>query len=548
MTDRSSLRDRLLAERQMSTDELWDAYEALLDRPLDEGLNTAHEVCDRWARDRGRLALAIRHADGSAERWTFAELSAASMRVARALAALGLGPGDRVAALVTRQVEAWIGALAAWRAGIVYVPLFVGFGPDALAQRLTAAEPAAVFVDHRFRTALAEAEELLGFEPRVITVAGPGGRGLRHGDRSFWAEHDAHPASFETAPTAPTDAATLLFTSGTSGDPKGCVMPHSLVHAQRPFLRHVLALTPADMLFTGADPGWAYGLYTGGVAIWGLGMPRVMYTGDFSGPAWLDAMEREQVTYAAGAPSAFRQLASAARRHGAPASLRGATCAGEPLDAPLAESWHELFGSDLQDGYGQTEVGMALGNFAYDEKPLVPGALASATPGFELALFDEGGNRVEEQGVLHVKRLRFQATSTYWRRPDLWESRWHGEWFSTGDVFRHDERGYWWFVGRGDDLIVTSGYNVGPAEVEAILLGHEGVADAAAVAADDPARGKVVRAVVVRSGATPEAELTAALQDLVRTRMGRHAYPRIIDYVEELPRTESGKLRRAALR
>ena len=403
-------------------------------------------------------------------------------------------------------------------------------------------------VDHRFRDAYESARELLDGDPGVITVGGPRGRGLRAGDRSFWAELERQPPAFETVATAPEEPATLLFTSGTTGPPKGCVMPHSLILAQRPFLNHTFALGPADMFFTGADPGWAYGLYTTGAAVSGLGHPRVIYTGDFSGAAWLETIEREQVTYASGAPSAFRQLVAAARRRPTPGSLRGATCAGEPLDPPLASAWRELTDSDLQDGYGQTELGMVLANFADDEKPLRPGALASVTPGFEVALLDGDGNEVDNQGVLHVKRPRYQATGTYWRRPDLWAARWRGEWFSTGDVFRRDEDGYLWFVGRDDDLIVTSGYNVGPAEVEAVLLHHPEVAEAAVVAADDPTRGKVVRAVVVRSGSDSPERLTRELQEMVRVRVGRHAYPRLVDFVDELPRTETGKLRRSALR
>ncbi len=545
---KGGFRERLLAERRLPPEQLWAIYEDELDRPLREGINTAHEACDRWARDRARLALIVRDPDGGSERWTFAELSAASMRMAAALRGMGLERGDRVAALLTRQIEAWIGALAAWRAGLVYLPLFVGFGADALAQRLGAGEPGAVLVDRRFRGAYEAARELLDSDPAVITVSGPRGRGLLPGDRSFWAELERRAPSFETVATTADEPATLLFTSGTTGPPKGCVMPHSLILAQRPFLNHTFGLEPSDMFFTGADPGWAYGLYTTGAAVSGLGHPRVMYTGDFSGAAWLQTIESESVTYASGAPSAFRQLVAAGRRQPAPDSLRGATCAGEPLDPSLASGWRELTGSDLQDGYGQTELGMVLANFADDEKPLRPGALASVTPGFEVALFDENGEETGEQGVLHVKRPRYQATITYWREPELWARRWRGEWFSTGDVFRRDEDGYLWFVGRDDDLIVTSGYNVGPAEVEAVLLSHPEVTEAAVVAADDPARGKVVRAVVVRAGSGSTERLTTELQEMTRTRIGRHAYPRLVDFVDELPRTETGKLRRSALR
>lgn len=544
----------LRAERRLSPDEVWAAAEARLDRPVSEGLNGAHEACDRWARDRARLGLIVRDGDGNSERWTYAELSRASRRLARVFHDLGLRPGDRVAALLTRQVEAYLCALAAWRAGLIYMPLFVGFGSDALAQRMGPGSPAVVVVDHAYRAGLDDGLAQLGVDPAVICVAGPGGRGMRRGDLSFWSEVDVRDADFDTVPTQAADPATLLFTSGTTGAPKGCVLAHSMIVNIQPYARHAFALRPDDLFFTGADPGWAYGLYTTGLCVMALGSPIVISSAPFDPDGWLRLIEAEQVTYTAAAPSAYRRLVTSARKAGLPGCLRGAACAGEPLDAPTASQWWSLAGvpehssEGLQDGYGLTEMGMVLGNFAFEERPVLPGSLSSVVPGFEAALVDDDGRVVEEQGIIAVRRPRFEATIGYWNAPDLWTDRWRDGWYLTGDLARRDEDGRWWFVGRSDDLIISAGYNISPVEIENVIQAHPGVAEAAVVGAPDPARGQVVRAVVVPSGTTPNDQIATDIQEDVRRRIGRHAVPKIVDFVDALPRTETGKLRRNVLR
>jgi acetyl-CoA synthetase len=545
---RDDLHAELHAERKLSTSQIWRAAEARLDWPIERGLNTAHECADRWARDRARLAMIIRHPDGSSDRWTYAELARTSSRLASAWTAAGLVRGDRVAALVNQQVEAFVAALAAWRAGMVYVPLFVGFGTDAIVQRLNGAAPAAIVVDHRYRQQLAEAQPSLAGDPQIYTVAGAVGRGIVQGDRSLWAEIDAHAADFSMVETAASDPATLIYTSGTTGAAKGCIQPHSLILTIQPFIRHTWAFTPDDMFFTGAAPGWSYGLYTTGAGPMSLGIPRVVYSGDFDPAAWLRIFEEEQVTYIAAAPSALRRLIPVARRHGLSSSVRGATSAGEPLDASLASAWSELTGGTIQDGYGQSEAAMVLANLADPPTPDVAGALSSVVPGFDLALVDEQGVEQDDQGILALRSPEYQAATGYLDADDLWKARWRGEYFLTGDVLRKDDEGRYWFVGRDDDLIVTSGYNVGPSEVESIILTHPGVSEVAVVAAPDPERGSIVRAVVVANGTVAQQQVTDDIRALVRDSLGRHAYPKIVDYVDGLPRTEAGKIKRNVLR
>ncbi len=537
--------------RLPSSDQVWAHVVHGLDQDPSEGLNTARECCERHAGDRSRLAITVRHPDGGSQRWTYFDLSRHASLAAAMFAKAGLRRGDRVAAVLSRQIETWICALAAWRSGLTYVPLFCGFGADALAYRLRASEARLLVVDHQWRSGAQQALEMLDTDVEVITVSGAGGRGIRRGDRSFWAELDTAEPAGAPVNTAADEAATLLFTSGTTGQPKACVIPHSGFVSLIPYVDHALGLRVGDLLFTTSDPGWAYGLYTTGLVPMARGIPLLSYSGPFDPAAWLEVMTAESATYITAAPTAFRSLVASVGRLGAPPSLRAAAGAGEPLDADTVSSWQNLTGTPIRDGYGLTEVGMALANLAEPPTELVPGAMGTNVPGFDAMLVGPDGELLSgaAEGAIAIRRPAFQLATDYDNDHEAWQARWHDDLFVTEDRARRDADGRWWFVGRDDDMIITAGYNVGPIEVETVLLEHPGVAEAAVVAAPDPKRGSAVRAVVVaRPDASPGSQLTAELQQTVRERIGRHAYPRIVDYVESLPRTEVGKIRRAALR
>lgn len=544
--DRARLRDELFAERGLSIEDYWGAIEKRLDWPLADGLNLAHECCDRWAGDRARIAISVHEPNGTITRWTFYDLMLASRSLANAFVAAGLQRGDRIAALLDQQVESYICALATWRAGLVYVPLFVGFGIDALAQRLDGAEAQAVVVDHRHRATYAKVETRLTSRPTVWTVAGPRGVGLMTGDTSVWHQIDSSSADFETARTQPNDCATLIYTSGTTGNPKGCLHPHSMLLPLQSFLRHTMALTTDDLVFAGANPGWSFGLYAAGMGVQSLGIARAIYTGAFEPAAWLDVMAKERVTYVVTAPSAYRPLIAAART-GLPDTIRGGLSAGEPLDASLTTAWRDIGGGPLQNAYGSSEMGMVLANLAFDDRDTPPGALTSPVPGFDVLLVDENGEPQPSEGIIGVKNARWPIIG-YKDLDELWRSRTVNQVCVSGDRARRDDDGYYWFAGRHDDVIVTAGYNVGPAEVENVIAGIGGVREVAVVAAADAARGSVVRAVVVDDGSVPRTVLTGQIQSLVKDQLGRHAYPKIVDFIDRLPRTDTGKVLRNVLR
>jgi acetyl-CoA synthetase len=528
----------------------WDDAVRRLDWDPARRLNYAHEACDRWARDRGRVAIIWAGAPGELQTLTYFELARLSSRFASALARLGVRRGDRVASMMPRVPEAFITSLAVWRVGAVLVPLFTAFGPDALRYRLAASDARVVVTGARYRDVVARG---LHADVPIVVVAGAQGRGVQRGDLSFWTEIEAGAPTVPAVETCADEPCTLMFTSGTTGPPKGCIIPHASLVGLVPFVEHVLALGASDLLWATADPGWAFGLFTTGTVPMALGFPRLVYEGEFNPRAWWELAERCHVTHITGAPTAFRSLVAAgdSALAGRQLAITKATSAGEPLNPEPIRWLGEHAGFEVYDSYGLTETGMVVGNPRTVPHRLKPGSMGFALPGWDVRLVDDAGNDVKdgETGTVAVKRNPWFLGSGYWQMDAEWARRWQDDWFITGDAASRDDEGYLWFVGRNDDVIVTSGTNVGPFEIESVLVSHTDVAEAAVVGVADERKGKAVRAyVALRGGLTGTPELARALQALVRERIGRHAAPRDVEFVSSLPRTESGKIQRALLR
>lgn len=538
------------AIRDLRSGFRWSDVLERFDWNATERFNIAHEGCVRWAEDRGRVAMIWVGTDGRSRHLTYHDLHVASNRFANVLAANGVGRGDRVSVLLPRVPESFISALAIWKVGGALVPLFGAFAPDALRFRLRTAGVSAVVTNHGYRTL---AGESLHEDVPLVVVPDDRGRGLRRGDLSFWEEVERADPGFSAVETKASDPCAVIFTSGTTGPPKGCVIPHAGLIGLVPFVEHVMMLRPDDLMWATADPSWVFGLMSTGMTPMALGFPRLVYEGDFDVAGWWDIAERFDVTHLTGAPTAYRSLVAGGERHleGRRLSINAATSAGEPLNPEPMRWFEDHLGTIIRDAYGLTEIGFAVGNLRSIGHDVEPGSAGVPLPGYDVIALSPDGDEVPpgEPGTIAVRGHEWFLGSGYWGQDDAWDAKWHDGYFVTGDTAVFDEDGFMWFVGRADDVIITSGFNVGPFEVESALVSHAAVAEAAVVAKPNERRGNIVKAYVVLGDAKADPErVTSDLQDVVREQVGKHAYPREIEYLADLPRTVSGKIRRVELR
>ena len=470
-----------------------------------------HDVVD--AAPAGERALVELASDGRRREWAFGEVADASRRAAGALRARGVARGDVVMTLTGNRPEWVLAMLACFRLGAVVLPCIEQLRPRDLAHRLRVARPALVVCDERNAPALAAA----GRRDGVLLVPGPE---LEAGE----------PLAGERLPDE--DPCLIAFTSGTSGEPKAVVHARRYLRGQRLQADHWLDARRGGLVWCTAAAGWSKSARNAFIAPWLGGAAALLHDARFDPHERLTVLERERVAVLCMAPTEYRVIARRAAPRRLP-QLRGLVAAGEALDPETLAAWHEATGLWIRDGYGQTETGQLTGMPLAE--PARPGSMGRPLPGIRLDVVD---------GELVVD----PATVPTFFSGYLGEPSPAGPW-RTGDRVRRDGDGYLHFEGRADDVIVSSGYRIGPVEVESALTSHPAVADAAVVAAPDAERGNVVRAVVVlRDGREPSERLTAELQDHVKAQTAPYKYPRVVDYAAELPRTPSGKVRRAALR
>jgi acetyl-CoA synthetase len=532
-----SVRDYMSAYETFNVGEL----EAELEGDLAAGVNACVECCDRHASN-DRVALFWEGADGSSRTLSFAELSRQSAQFANLLKRHGIVPGDRVAGLLPRIPELLVVLLGTLRAGAVYQPLFTAFGPKAIGHRLDGAAAKCVVTDTGNRAKLDGIDAC----PFIVTVGGASG------DVDFHEALATESSEFEPVMLRGDEPFLMLFTSGTTGPPKGVSIPLKALLAFIAYMKFGLDLRPDDRFWNIADPGWAYGLYYAAIGPLLVGCATTMYEGPFSVEKTYAIVDKLGVTNFAGAPTAYRMMIAAGDEAAAPlkGQLRVATSAGEPLNPEVMRWFADKLDCPLLDQYGQTEIGMALVNHHGLRHPVHPGSAGRAMPGFELAVVDEDGNPLPngQQGTLAVHRARSPLFffPGYWGREG---QDWVGEYYLTGDSVERDDDGSFSFVGRSDDVISSAGYRIGPFDVESSLIEHEAVLESAVVGKPDAERGAIVNAfVVLRDGHRGSDELAEALRLLVKRRLGAHAYPREVVFVDALPKTPSGKIQRFLLR
>lgn len=507
----------------------------MLSGSMAEGFNACIELCDRHAHD-GRVALRWLGADDRVEEVTFAELRRRAARFAAMLVERGAQPGDRVAGLLPRRPDLLTVLLGTLRAGCAYQPVFTAFGPKAIESRLTASEPVLVVTDRANRP------KLDGLPLRGIMVIDE-----EEGPESLPRALQGRTEEF--APVLlPADAPFLMmFTSGTTGTPKGVPVPIHMLRTIWAYLRYAVGLREGDRYWNLADPGWAYGLYYGLSGPLLLGHAATMSEAPFTVERSYEVIRRFGITNLAGAPTAYRAMAASPLP--APGPLRAISSAGEPLDPETASWLARAFGCPARDHWGQTELGMVICDHNGLEHPRQPGTIGFTMPGWRAAIVDAVG--VEQPagtpGALAVDRSSpLFWFGGYYRRA---EQPFVGDYYLTGDSAVMEADGAFRFVGRDDDVITSSGYRIGPFEVESALMEHPAVAEAAVIGRPDPARTEVVKAyVMLRPGTAPSDALAEEIGLFVKRRLAAHAYPREIEFVDELPKTPSGKVQRFVLR
>ena len=390
-------------------------------------------------------------------------------------------------------------------------------------------------------------------EPTIITVAGDRGLGLQRGDISFWQSVMDQPASCELARCGRKDPAVILYTSGSTGEPKGVQIASNFLAAMRPFVHYAADLRPDDMFWPTGDPGWGWGFVCYHAAL-SLGIPVVSHEAVPTAELFVDLLESQQITNVATVPTILRAVmaAGAEKLASRKLSVRCISACGEPLNAEVVKFFQDTIGIAPRDQYGSSENGVPIGNFGTVDAPVKPGSMGKPMPGYEMSVVDERGQELSVGSIGYVA----QRPSTegyysmgYWHDADRSRDLYRNDWLVVGDLAKLDSEGYFWFEGRADDVIKTSGYRVGPFEVESAILNHPKIAEAAVVGIQDVSRGQLVFAfVTLRPRETPSPGFEEEVQQIVRDRVGNHAYPRRVIIVDELPKTKSGKIQRFKLR
>ncbi len=539
----------------------WDAARRALEGLPGGGLNIAHEAVDRHAAGprRDRLALRFLGKRGETRDFTYARLGALTSRCANVLKRLGVAKGERVFALAGRIPELYISALGTLKHGGVFCPLFSAFGPEPIRQRMSIGDGRVLITTAMlYKRKVAELRGALPGLKHVLLIGAPDEIRALPGTLDFnqlMAEADDH---FVIPPTAPEDLALLHFTSGTTGTPKGAMHVHQAVVAHHMTGYYALDFHPDDIFWCTADPGWVTGASYGIIAPLTHGITSVIDEAEFDAERWYGILQEQGVTVWYTAPTAVRMMMKVGtgviRKYDL-RRLRFIASVGEPLN-PEAVLWgQDAFGMPIHDNWWQTETGgIMIANYAAMD--IRPGSMGRPLPGIEAGIVhrrkDGTVEEVSAPGVEGELALRPGWPSMfrgYLHEDERYRKCFAGGWYLTGDLARRDADGYFWFVGRADDVIKSSGHLIGPFEVESALLEHPAVAEAGVIGKPDPVAGEVVKAFVsLKAAYAPGEQLRRELLGFARKRLGAVVAPKEIDFVASVPKTRSGKIMRRLLK
>ena len=535
----------------------WDAVRGELGLP--GGLvNMAHECIDRHAAaNPSKVAMMWEGADGSVEEHTFETMRRQSNRFANVLAGLDVQKADRVFFLMDRIPELYFAVFGTMKRGAIVATLFSAFGREPIQERIARAEGSVVVTTPGLLPKIDAIRDRLPSVKHVIVVDRAGAASIADRDLDFRALMAEASEDYAIEQTGNEDWAVMHFTSGTTGLPKGAAHVHGAILGHYATGKYVLDLHPDDIYWCTADPGWVTGTSYGMFAPWSNGVTSVIYEGGFSASKWYEVIQRHKVTVWYTAPTAIRLLmkagADTAKRFDL-SSLRYVNSVGEPLN-PEGVVWGlDAFDLPIHDNWWQTETGsIMIAN--YPSMPVRPGSMGRPFPGIEPAILDAEYNEVTEpmeEGQLALRVPWPSMMRTYWNDEERYRSRFkgaNGEWYITGDRAKRDADGYYWFVGRDDDVINTAGHLVGPFEVESALIEHPAVAEAGVIGKPDPVAMEIVKAfVTLNTGYEPTDALRRELLGHTRQRLGPGVAPREIDFIDLLPKTRSGKIMRRVLK
>ncbi|OWY10527.1 acetate--CoA ligase [Thioclava sp. F42-5] len=533
----------------------WDTARAMLDGFPDGGLNIAHEAVDRHvaAGHGDDEAILWLGKDGERQSLSYRDLAARTARFANVLTAHGLEPGDRLFGLAGRVPDLYVAALGTLKAGMIFSPLFSAFGPEPLRTRLEIGEANALITTASiYRRKIAAWRDEIPSLKLVLII----GDEAPEGCVALGPAMAAASESFETVHTAPEDPALIHFTSGTTGRPKGAVHVHNAVVMHAAAGRYALELTPGTRYWCTADPGWVTGTSFGIISPLVNRVRMIVDEADFDLDRWYGILEREQIEVWYTAPTAIRMMMRAGKEAAAPydfSTLRFMASVGEPLN-PEAVVWgNEVFGKPFHDNWWQTETGgiMIANTRAMD---VHPGSMGKPLPGIEAGIVErvDDGLRDCKPGEIGELALRPGWPSmmrAYLHEEARYEKCFVGGWYLSGDLAMRDAEGYFWFVGRADDLIKSSGHLIGPFEVESALIEHPAVAEAAVIGLPDETAGEVVKAyVALNPGFEPSEDLERDIRGLARKKLGAAVAPREVVFRKTLPKTRSGKIMRRLLK
>jgi acetyl-CoA synthetase len=508
-------------------------------------VNLGETLVDRFAAT-DRVALDWHGAAGDRRTVGYRELAAETSRFASWLIARGVQKGDRVAVVMPRLVETVVILIGTWKAGAVYVPIFAGFGAEAIRHRINDSGARVVCTHASLRDKIAGP---FPHAPVVLTVGGA----TTAGDVDYDAAVRAQPAAQHPVPCARNDPAALIYTSGSTGPSKGVAIATNLVAAIWPAMRYGADLQDDDVFWPTGDPGWGYGLVCYAVAL-AMGVPITFWEALPTAESALGFMAARRVSNLATVPTLLRGIMALGpeRVRGFDIPMRRMSSCGEPLNAEVVRFFREVWDVTVMDQFGSSEQGLPVGNLAAADMTVKAGSMGRPMPGHRVAVLDDAGAELppDTVGLIAVAPDREGTYALdYWNAPPGTPAFRRGAWIVTGDLGRRDADGYLWFEGRNDDVIKSAGYRIGPFEVESAILTHPAVAEAAVVGKPDALRGQIVAAfVVLRPGERERDGLAEEIVATVRRQVGAHQYPRAITFVPELPKTTTGKIQRFKLR